>query len=63
VKGYLAYYEVVKDAKRPKTLQTERGHLRAWVVEGICKAAIENSKNGIEFADYIRLLAYCGGRM
>src|ERR1039458_8958694 len=31
VKGYLGYYEVVKDAKRPKTLQTERGHLRAWV--------------------------------
>ena len=31
VKQYLAYYEIVKDAKRPKTLQTERGHLNAWV--------------------------------
>jgi integrase len=31
VKQYLAYYETVKDAKRPKTLQTERGHLKAWV--------------------------------
>jgi integrase len=141
VNGYLGYFEIVKDAKRPRTLQTERGHLRAWVehlgdtrldkinraminnfiakrqgqgrsgrtvnlgvvvlrnvlkraiddgwiqrlptenlrplkwtprkrelfnegqLEGICDAAIANSKNGIEFADYIRLLAYCGGRM
>ena len=31
VKQYLEYYEMVKDAKRPKTLQTERGHLNAWV--------------------------------
>jgi integrase len=31
MKQYLAYYETVKDAKRPKTLQTERGHLNAWV--------------------------------
>lgn len=31
VKQYLAYHEMVKDAKRPKTLQTERGHLKAWV--------------------------------
>jgi hypothetical protein len=26
VKEYLAFYETVKDTKRPKTLQTERGH-------------------------------------
>lgn len=31
VKQYLAFYETVKDAKRPKTIQTERGHLNAWV--------------------------------
>ena len=31
VKQYLDYYQIVKDAKRPKTLQTERGHLNAWV--------------------------------
>jgi hypothetical protein len=31
VKEYLAFYETVKDAKRPKTLQTERGHLNAWI--------------------------------
>jgi len=31
VKQYLEYYKIVKDAKRPKTLQTERGHLNAWV--------------------------------
>jgi integrase len=27
---YLNYYKTVKDAKRPKTLQTESGHLNAW---------------------------------
>lgn len=27
---YLDYYKTVKDAKRPKTLQTEAGHLNAW---------------------------------
>jgi integrase len=141
VKEYLAYYDTVKDAKRPKTLQTERGHLNAWVehlgetrvdritpaminafiakrqgqgrnartvnlgvtvlrnvlrraiddawikrlptenlrplkwtprkrelfsagqIEQLCKAAKKVSKNGDEFVDYIRLLAYCGARM
>jgi hypothetical protein len=141
VKSYLGYFEVVKDAKRPKTLQTERGHLKAWAehlgdtrldkinramvnnfiakrqgqgrsgrtvnlgvvvlrnvlkraiddgwiqrlptenrrplkwtprkralfnegqVEDICNAAIQNTKNGVEFADYVRLLAYSGARM
>ena len=27
---YLDYFKTVKDAKRPKTLQTEAGHLNAW---------------------------------
>ena len=27
---YLNYFKTVKDAKRPKTLQTESGHLNAW---------------------------------
>ncbi len=31
VQQYLAYYETVKDAKRPRTLETERGHLNRWV--------------------------------
>ena len=31
VKQYLACFDVVKDAKRPKTLQTERGHLNHWI--------------------------------
>jgi integrase len=140
-KQYLAYYETVKDAKRPKTLQTERGHLKAWVehlgetrvdritpaminafiakrqgqglnartvnlgvtvlrnvlrraiddgwlkrlptenlrplkwtprkrelfsavqIDELCAQAIEISKNGREFVDYIRLLAYSGARM
>lgn len=138
---YLAYYDTVKDAKRPKTLQTERGHLNMWKehlgdtrldkinraminafiakrqgqgvsgrtvnlgvvvlrnvlkraiedgwivtmptdnlrplkwtarkrelfsaqeVDAICQSAIKESKNGVEFADYIRLMAYCGARM
>jgi len=30
VRQYLDFYETVKDAKRPKTLQTERGHLKQW---------------------------------
>jgi integrase len=141
VKQYQAYYETVRDAKRPKTLQTERGHLKAWVehlgetridritpaminafvakrqgqglnartvnlgvtvlrnvlrraiddgwikrlptenlrplkwtprkrelfsagqIEGLCNAAEKVSKNGIEFINYIRLLAYSGARM
>jgi integrase len=35
----------------------------AGQLEAVCNAAIENSKNGAEFADYLRLLAYCGARM
>ena len=31
VKQYLDYYQIVKDAKRESTLETERGHLNAWV--------------------------------
>lgn len=31
VKEYLAYFEKAKDAKRPKTLKTERVHLDLWV--------------------------------
>ena len=31
VKQYNDYYKLVRDAKRPKTLQTESGHLKAWV--------------------------------
>ncbi len=30
VKEYLAYFEKAKDAKRPKTMKTERIHLDAW---------------------------------
>ena len=35
----------------------------AGQLEAVCNAAIENSKNGAEFADYLRLLACCGARM
>lgn len=36
--------------------------LTAEQIEAVCKAARENSKNGELFADYVRLLAYCGAR-
>jgi integrase len=32
-------------------------------IETICAAALEVSKNGQEFSDYVRLMAYCGSRM
>lgn len=32
-------------------------------MEKICGQALETSKNGREFADYLRLMAYCGSRM
>ena len=138
---YLAFYDKVKDAKRPRTLDTERGHLKAWTnhlgetrlncitkpiinafiakrqaegvsgrtvnlaigvlrnvlnkaiddgwltrlptenlrplkwtprkrelvtladIEKLCEAAVRTTKNGVEFADYVRLMAYCGSRM
>ena len=141
VKRYLDYYATVKDAKRPKTLQTERGHLKAWVehlgptrvdhitpaainafiakrqglglnartvnlgvtvlrnvlrqatddgwlkrlptenlrplkwtprkrelfsatqIDELCRQTLAISRNGQEFVDYLRLLAYSGARM
>lgn len=32
-------------------------------IDRICQAALETSKNGVQVADYIRLMAYCGSRM
>jgi integrase len=138
--GYLAYFDTVKDAKRPATIQKERGAIKLWTehigglrldkirrlhinsfiekrqaagmsgrtvnldiialrnvlkkaiddqwltvlptlnlrplkwtphkrelvtaadIDAICKVALEVSKNGPEFADYIRLMAYTGAR-
>jgi integrase len=140
VTDYFNYYEKVKDAKRPKTLQTERGHIKRWIkhlgetrldkitkpmitsfvakrqgekasgrtvnlavgclrnvlnrgiddgwiqrlptenlrplrwtprrkelvsliqINALCKASLEVSKNGVQFSDYIRLMAFCGSR-
>jgi integrase len=140
VKGYFDFYEKVKDAKRPKTLQTERGHLKRWTehlgetrldriskpmindfiatrqgesvcgrtvnlavgalrnvlnraiddgwilrlptenlrplkwtpkrkdlvslaqINTLCAAGLEVSKNGVQFSDYIKLMAFCGTR-
>jgi integrase len=140
VKTYFEFYEKVKDAKRPKTLQTEHGHLTRWIehlgenrldkitkpmingfiskrqgekvsgrtvnlavgalrnvlnraiddgwiqrlptenlrplrwtpkrkelvslaqINSLCDAALEISKNGVQFSDYIKLMAFCGSR-
>lgn len=32
-------------------------------LEEVCQKAREESKNGVEFTDYLRLMAYCGSRM
>lgn len=49
---------VVADAE-PSSTQVDR----AEQINGLCDAAMEASKNGREFGDYIRLLAYSGARM
>jgi integrase len=137
---YLAYFDTVKDAKRPSTIQKERGTIKLWIkhigglrldkirrihinsfiekrqaekisgrtvnldiivlrnvlkraiddqwikslptenlrplkwtphkrnlitqteIEKICEAAMEVSKNGREFSDYVLLMAYSGAR-
>ena len=43
--------------KKDRKLVTDRDF------SAICDAAIETSKNGHQFCDYIRLLQYCGSRM
>jgi integrase len=138
--GYFAYHDAVKDAKRPATIEKERGAIKLWnahlggmrldkirrihinsfiqkrqadgisgrtvnldiialrnvlkkaiddqwlkvlptanlrplkwtphkrqlvtqaEIEKLCNAAVEISNNGQEFADYVRLMAYCGAR-
>lgn len=140
VETYFAFYKKVKDAKRPKTLQTEKGHLTRWIehlgetrldkiskpmingfiakrqgekvcgrtvnlavgalrnvlnraiddgymqrlptenlrplkwtpkrkelvsldqIKSLCESALEVSKNGVQFSDYIKLMAFCGPR-
>lgn len=141
VRDYFEFYGKVKDAKRPRTLATERVHLNRWVehlgetrlnhitkamingfiakrqgdglsgrtvnlaiialrnvlnkavddgwitrlptenlrplkwtakkrelvtldqIEKVCEAALKVSKNGPQFGDYVRLMAFCGARM
>jgi integrase len=46
-------------------LRTEKKARRLYTREDIdlfCRASLAASKNGVEFADYIRLLALCGAR-
>jgi integrase len=41
----------------------KRGLVAAAEIEKLCDCAVKESRNGQEFADYIRLMAYCGARM
>jgi len=41
----------------------KRSLFSADQIEEICAAGIKESRNGGEFANYIRLMAYCGARM
>jgi integrase len=41
----------------------KRSLFSADQIERLCAAALKESKNGVEFADYIRLMAFCGARM
>jgi integrase len=41
----------------------KRALFSADEIERICAAGVKESKNGTEFANYIRLMAYCGARM
>ncbi len=141
VETYFTHFEKLKDAKRPRTIETERGHLNRWKehlketrldritkpmiaefratrkdegvsnrtvnlaitcfrnvlkmaiddgwlqrlptenlrplkwvakkkklyadaeIHSLCQAALEVSKNGIEFGDLMRFLSYCGTRI
>lgn len=40
----------------------KRELLPSTTIEQLCNGAVSVSKNGQEFADYIRLMAYCGSR-
>ena len=48
--------------KKLKHVALRRPLLDVWQIEAICSAAIEHSKNGVEFADYIHFMAYTGAR-
>jgi integrase len=45
-----------------KSVVTKRQLITHADIEAVCAAALEVSKNGQEFADYIRTMAYCGSR-
>ena len=41
----------------------KRALVTAGEIENLCDCAAKESRNGQEFADYIRFMAYCGARM
>jgi integrase len=49
---------------RPLKWTPRKRELFDWSQIGrVCEAAVKGSRNGVEFAEYIRCLAYCGARM
>jgi integrase len=49
---------------RPLKHNSKKRALFSWVqIESVCASAMENSKNGLEFSNYIKLMAFCGSRM
>jgi integrase len=45
-----------------KTAPKKRPFFSAAEIDAVCEAAVKKSKNGREFSDYVRLMAYCGSR-
>ena len=48
--------------KKLKHVSPKRGLLEMGAIEAICRAALVHSKNGVEFGDYIRFMAFTGAR-
>ena len=56
------WLKTVPHVKPLKTVPKKRPFFSAADVDAICAAAVKESKNGQEFSDYVRLMAYCGSR-
>lgn len=72
---FIAFRHVMKYAKREKFIrrlpevewlkikrQKKRDLFTPEQIDALCDAAMEASKNGQEFSDYIRLMCFCGSR-
>ena len=60
--GLLSQLPVTK-AMTPKARKKKRALYTPEKLEALCAAALTVSANGPQFCDFVRLMAYCGGRM